>query len=532
VKRIANLFSKCLGPLKSILEEWQAKCEAAAEPTDSPTAQSTAESFGSMDEDSGGFPLLVDGPGGVSETWRSAAQAVQIHRIAMAVDEYDSAVAALEAAGDSPSLEVKQRFKRADDGVIACDNDFGQEGFFTQPRGATNHSDADCEGEENPFVQIARALQQFDAATTRTAKANARAEVKRIAVLSSECLGPLKSMLDEWQALDDPDTDPEGILDLPPNDAMQDTAMDAKDVANAGDTDDEDADIWMTGEATHFRAPEPSTRGLVSSCEREELPGRAEPWLPPVSALEDDLVVTQDDVVIKAADDEEYCKVYGLSVTCGDLKTCMGQKWLDAQILNAFFRLLERDNLPHLRLGSRKVQCLPTWWYASVCQRRDVTRWVRRSPHRVLGSDGKWRPSPFGADVVIIPVHLSVHWAVGVAHMSEKVIEYADSVGGADRNFGRRILTQFERTAAQGMVPFNREEWKVRVLIDRNTPQQDNTFDCGAIAGWVGAAAAFGIATESDDAEIPFSMKSAPEIRQYIRAAVYSHKASPGDTQD
>jgi sentrin-specific protease 1 len=127
--------------------------------------------------------------------------------------------------------------------------------------------------------------------------------------------------------------------------------------------------------------------------------------------------------------------------------------------------------------------------HAAFCVNRynDVQRWVKKS---------KCPKGLHNYDLVVIPIHLGIHWACGFIDFKRKTIEYYDSMGGSEIAFYSVMLAYLEDyyddTAAwtNGFV-FKKDEWAGVRNVERDiqdlelndvTPQQDDGYSCGVFA--------------------------------------------------
>ena len=88
----------------------------------------------------------------------------------------------------------------------------------------------------------------------------------------------------------------------------------------------------------------------------------------------------------------------------------------------------------------------------------------------------------FSLNKVFIPINIDdTHWTLAVIDMTNKVIRYYDSSGGAGREYLGKLLdyvkdewTHKKRTSPPAWM----SEWRL-IEGSQSTPQQHNSYDCG-----------------------------------------------------
>ncbi|CAH1644636.1 unnamed protein product [Spodoptera littoralis] len=159
---------------------------------------------------------------------------------------------------------------------------------------------------------------------------------------------------------------------------------------------------------------------------------------------------------------------FNLRIHRRDLQTLTGLNWLNDEIINFYMNLLmqrseERKDLP-------KVYATNTFFYPKLMQsgQAGLRRWTRKV-------------DIFAHDLLVVPVHLGVHWCLSIVDFRAKKINYLDSMGGRNQACLDALL-QYLRDEHQDKkgAPFNDSGWKTECLKD--IPQQMNGSDCGMFA--------------------------------------------------
>ncbi|KIH51212.1 hypothetical protein ANCDUO_18704 [Ancylostoma duodenale] len=99
---------------------------------------------------------------------------------------------------------------------------------------------------------------------------------------------------------------------------------------------------------------------------------------------------------------EEFSEAFGIKLTRKDLSTLSGLDWLNDEVINFYLQLVcqrstEAKDLP-------KAYAFNTFFYANISTKgyASVKRWTRKV-------------DIFAHDVLLVPVHLSVHWCMAVS---------------------------------------------------------------------------------------------------------------------
>ncbi|XP_042583420.1 sentrin-specific protease 3b [Cyprinus carpio] len=147
-------------------------------------------------------------------------------------------------------------------------------------------------------------------------------------------------------------------------------------------------------------------------------------------------------------------------LTMDDLSTLYGQNWLNDQIMNMYGDLV-MDSVPE------KVHFFNSFFYDKL---------------RTKGYDGvkRWTKNVdiFQKDLLLIPIHLEVHWSLISVDIKQRSITYFDSQRTLNRRCPKHI---FKYLQAEAMIKEKRDfltGWKG--FFKMNVGRQNNDSDCGA----------------------------------------------------
>ncbi|WKY00578.1 hypothetical protein Q1695_014981 [Nippostrongylus brasiliensis] len=170
----------------------------------------------------------------------------------------------------------------------------------------------------------------------------------------------------------------------------------------------------------------------------------------------------------RQAQSEEFSEGFGIKLTRKDLTTLSGLDWLNDEVINFYLQLVcqrssETKGLP-------KAYAFNTYFYTNIVSKgyASVKRWTRKV-------------DIFAHDILLVPIHLSVHWCMAVVDLAEKRIDYYDSLMGKNQKcLGalKDYLSDECKDKKKEVFDFGGWEFKIRTDI----PRQMNGSDCGVFA--------------------------------------------------
>ncbi|XP_029435969.1 sentrin-specific protease 3 isoform X2 [Rhinatrema bivittatum] len=143
-----------------------------------------------------------------------------------------------------------------------------------------------------------------------------------------------------------------------------------------------------------------------------------------------------------------------------DLGTLYGQNWLNDQVMNMYGDLV-MDTVPD------KVHFFNSFFYDKL---------------RTKGYDGvkRWTKNVdiFNKELLLIPIHLEVHWSLISVNVKHKSITYFDSQRTLNRRCPKHIAKYLQAEAVKKARLDFYEGWKG--FFKMNVARQNNDSDCGA----------------------------------------------------
>lgn len=194
------------------------------------------------------------------------------------------------------------------------------------------------------------------------------------------------------------------------------------------------------------------------------------PWLTKEMAAEVSSALAQSDpnLVLSAA--------FKLRITQRDLATLQEGGWLNDEVINFYLSLvMERCSGEAAAL---KVYSFSTFFFPKL----------RGGGGGQAGGHGavkRWTKAVdlFLYDLVLVPLHLGVHWAMAVIDFKSKSVKSYDSMGQRHDDICSLLLLYLkeEHKAKKGRE-LDSTKWTVASLRATEIPQQKNGSDCGVFA--------------------------------------------------
>ncbi|XP_059711088.1 sentrin-specific protease 2 isoform X4 [Haemorhous mexicanus] len=159
-------------------------------------------------------------------------------------------------------------------------------------------------------------------------------------------------------------------------------------------------------------------------------------------------------------------RAFKLTVTREDICTLQPLGWLNDRIMNFYMGLLvERSK----KEGYPAVYAFNTFFYSklSSTSHKGVKKWTK-------GVD------IFEHDVILVPIHLRIHWTLLVVDLREKTIKYFDSLGQKGDHICKTVLKYLEEESREKRnIELTASEWTLHSMGTEEIPQQNNGNDCG-----------------------------------------------------
>ncbi|KAM9855422.1 sentrin-specific protease 1 [Aulostomus maculatus] len=202
--------------------------------------------------------------------------------------------------------------------------------------------------------------------------------------------------------------------------------------------------------------------------------------------------------------DEVLSEGFGLHLTRKDLQTLSHLNWLNDEVINFYMNLLvERSKDPSLP----SVNTFNTFFYPRLRSSgyTAVRRWTKKM-------------DIFSKDILLVPVHLGVHWCLSVVDFRKKAVMYFDSMGGNNDEACRILFNYLQQESkdkkGKDLVTSG---WTLHSKKCNEIPQQMNGSDCGMFtckyADYI-----------TKDKPITFTQKHMPYFRRRMVWEIVNHK--------
>lgn len=151
---------------------------------------------------------------------------------------------------------------------------------------------------------------------------------------------------------------------------------------------------------------------------------------------------------------------YNSEIKRSDIETLQGLNWLNDEIINFYFNMLQERS-------PKAIYTFNTFFYSKL----------KESGHKALRRWTK-KVDIFSFKLILIPIHLGMHWTLASIDMPNKQINYYDSMNGNNQECLNLLLTYLtDEILDKKKEHLDVENW--RTTIVKKIPQQMNGSDCG-----------------------------------------------------
>nr|XP_060624019.1 sentrin-specific protease 2 isoform X2 [Anolis sagrei ordinatus] len=165
-------------------------------------------------------------------------------------------------------------------------------------------------------------------------------------------------------------------------------------------------------------------------------------------------------------EDQVLTSAFKLNITRGDIQTLRNQQWLNDVVINFYMNLLVERNK---RQGFPLLYAFSTFFYPKLSSAgyNAVRRWTKEV-------------DLFQHDLILVPIHIRVHWALVVIDMRRETIKYFDSMGQSGHNICMKLLQYLQdESKVKRNLEINPSSWTLYSMKPNEIPQQRNGSDCG-----------------------------------------------------
>ena len=205
---------------------------------------------------------------------------------------------------------------------------------------------------------------------------------------------------------------------------------------------------------------------------------------------------------------------FNIPVTRKTLQCLRDGEWLSDEVVNFYFSMMQEKS-------NRKIFCWNSFFYSKLSSSgyMGVRNWTSRRNIDLFDLSQ--------VEVLLIPVHVVDHWALGVVDMMNKMTVYLDSLGSDSVEFHSTILAYLQSEFA-AKHPGQDMAWNAwsRKTASKTLPLQSNGSDCGIFI----CMYALALASGNDFSTI--STDRVPVMRRRIACDIARGKIKKWPAQD
>jgi len=191
---------------------------------------------------------------------------------------------------------------------------------------------------------------------------------------------------------------------------------------------------------------------------------------------------------------ETIIDAYSIQIKGNDIDTLNGLNWLNDEVINFYLQMIVTRSSANVN-GWPRVYATNTFFYPKLMQQGHsaLKRWTRKV-------------DIFSFDLILVPVHLGMHWCLATIDLKRKGVFYYDSMGGDNISCLDALLKYLQdEHMDKKKSPFDTSSFNSEIVKD--IPQQMNGSDCGMFTCKFAEYL-------SRDAPISFSQEDMPYYRR------------------
>uniref|UniRef100_A0A1E1XC93 Putative sentrin/sumo-specific protease n=1 Tax=Amblyomma aureolatum TaxID=187763 RepID=A0A1E1XC93_9ACAR len=219
--------------------------------------------------------------------------------------------------------------------------------------------------------------------------------------------------------------------------------------------------------------------------------------------LAPEMEASVDDALKRGPPDDVLAKGFRLTVTRKDMETLAGLNWLNDEVINFYMNMLMERSRTQSTLPS--VYAFNTFFYPKLRTSgySAVKRWTRRI-------------DIFAHDLILVPIHLGLHWCLAVIDFRHSTIRYYDSMGGKNDECLKALRDYLqEESRDKRQKELDLSNWTCEAVKD--IPHQMNGSDCGMFALKYAEYI-------TRDAKITFNQRNMPYFRRRMVYEILTNK--------
>ena len=171
------------------------------------------------------------------------------------------------------------------------------------------------------------------------------------------------------------------------------------------------------------------------------------------------------DQILSSPYSQTLVDAHNIAITRKDLDTLRGLNWLNDEIINFYLQMIvarskENDNWPN-------VYAMNTFFLPKLMKTGydSIKRWTRKI-------------DIFSYDILLVPVHLDVHWCLAIINLKKKGVFFYDSMG-SDKNDILKALLKYLQSEHKNKKNSDFDTSDFHLENVKEIPKQMNGSDCG-----------------------------------------------------
>lgn len=146
------------------------------------------------------------------------------------------------------------------------------------------------------------------------------------------------------------------------------------------------------------------------------------------------------------------------TLTLEDLSTLDEQNWVNDQVINMYGELIME--------ATQQIHFFNSFFHRQLVAKgyEGVKRWTKKV-------------DLFSKRLLLIPIHLEIHWSLITVDMTNQHINYYDSQGIVFKHTVDNIMRYILSEAKEKKQAVYQKGWKM--IVNKGIPQQRNDSDCG-----------------------------------------------------
>lgn len=201
---------------------------------------------------------------------------------------------------------------------------------------------------------------------------------------------------------------------------------------------------------------------------KEVIDDREIPDEEPLPILTDVMLREVQNALSSRSSNDILAEGFGLRITRKDIQTLSGLNWLNDEVINFYMNLLIERGEKNEKFPN--VHAMNTFFYPKLLSsgHSSLKRWTRKV-------------DIFAKDIVVVPIHLGIHWCMSIIDFRDKTIKYFDSMGSANPKCLVALRKYLEdESLDKKKKSYDTSDWKLDSVKD--IPQQMNGSDCGVFS--------------------------------------------------